>query len=48
VKNKFVANVPKLLLGVSVSQFPFPTIISQISGVNEGPVPRDMQNKFKN
>jgi hypothetical protein len=29
-KNNFVANVPKLLLEVSLSQFPFPTIISNI------------------
>jgi hypothetical protein len=40
VANKFVANVPKLLLEVSLSQFPFPTIISQIFCVNEGPVLR--------
>jgi hypothetical protein len=47
VKNKFVANVPKLLLEVSLSQFPFPTIISQIFGVNESAVPCDMQNYFE-
>jgi hypothetical protein len=46
-KNKFVLNVPKLLLEVSLSQFPFPTIKSQIFGVNEGPVPRDMRNYFE-
>jgi hypothetical protein len=43
-KNKFVLNVPKLLLEVSLSQFPFPTLISQIFGVNEGPIPCNMQN----
>jgi hypothetical protein len=42
--DKFFSNVPKLLLEVSLSQFPFPTIISQIFGVNEIAVPCDMQN----
>jgi hypothetical protein len=38
-KNKFVTNVPKLLLEVALShQFLFPTIISQLFGVNESDV----------
>jgi hypothetical protein len=46
-ENKFVANVPKLLLEVSLSQFPFPTILSQLCGVNESAFSCDMQNYFK-
>jgi hypothetical protein len=46
-KNKFIANVPKLLLKVSLSQFPFSTKISQIFGVNENTLPCDMQNYFE-
>jgi hypothetical protein len=47
-KNKFVANVPMLLLEVSLChQFFFPTIISQLFGVNESAVPYDMQNYFE-
>jgi hypothetical protein len=46
-KNKFVANVPKLLLEVSLSQFLFPTIISQLFGANESAVPCDMPNYFE-
>jgi hypothetical protein len=37
----------KLLLEVSLSQFPLPTILSQLCGVNESAVSCDMQNYFE-